>query len=268
MYVVTPSIRLDGTSAVATHRARVLQARDGTIARAAAAAPQAPTAPCDDQAAETEQREHHVADRPESRLLIERQQRLDDERVREQRRAGCPRFPRRRGNTDRVRRCARSSPASAGAAGSPSSRRRRARRLRSRARRAATARATRPRAAARARGRSAVPRPPARARPRERSAGARDRADASTRAHSRSREQNRLEEEHRGRPDGLRAAEERQDHPSNHRLHEEDERRAGEDRGPKSASVARLAKRACRGAAATLAAVRSTSPPSAGRAVG
>ena len=34
MYVVTPSIRLEGTSAVATHRARVLQAMDGTGTRA------------------------------------------------------------------------------------------------------------------------------------------------------------------------------------------------------------------------------------------
>src|SRR5688572_26615992 len=36
MYVVTPSIRLEAMSAVPTHRARVLQARDGTVARAEA----------------------------------------------------------------------------------------------------------------------------------------------------------------------------------------------------------------------------------------
>ena len=57
------------------------------------------------------------------------------------------------------------------------------------------------------------------------------------------REEHGLEEHHRGRPDRLRAAEERQHHPRGHRLDQEDERRAGEHRGPEDAEQERLPAR-------------------------
>ena len=231
MYVVMPSIRLDGTSAIPTHRARVLQARDGTITRAGADRAKRAAAPCDDQAAETEQREEHVADRPESSLLIERQQWLDQERVREQReQAACV-----SGGVQEVRIASGGVPARGQPVLEQGARRRHDEEGRTDC---DGEHAEQPQRGRRVRGRRREPAANRQCGYRQyEHDGVNDRLPRGTEQTRRcvriavTGKQNRLEEKHRGSPDSLRATEERQDHPSNHRLHEKDERRAGKDRG-------------------------------------
>ena len=231
IYVVTPSIRLDGTNAVATHRARVLQAREGTLARAEAGCARTPPRRATIRQPRAEQHEKHVADRPESCLLIERQDRLDDQRVREQ----PDQAARVSGGVQEVRIASGVVPARHQPALEQRARRRHDEEGRPNCEHE---HAEQPQRRRRVRGRR-------RESAADRQCGDRQyehegvndrlaRGTEQTRRRMRvavTGEQNRLEEEHRGRPDGLGAAEERQDHPSNHRLHEEDERRPGEDGG-------------------------------------
>ena len=237
-YVVTPSIRLDGTNARPTQRARSARARAirrRRLAPAVVGLPDPPRRPPDGRRTRQDQDdEDAVADGPElgsgARSGGSARRGADMPAGR----ACCRGCSRRRGSRGRPRRGGPSRRTSAAAAGRSSRRRRRAGRRRRQEPEQPGARVRRPRAANRAT--SARDAQGQEGEGEQQQPGVQDRLAADPEQGRRrvgvgvSGQQGRLEEDHAGVPDRRRAAQQGQHHLGDHRLDEEQQRGADEHR--------------------------------------